>query len=94
MIILFFVITFEPILGGFLRVWTIQKSKMVGQDGSHSEMVMQKLHHVTSQPHNEDVKGDIFKHTIYPSSVTELRRGEGGGNPSPAPFVEHQKCPV
>ena len=68
---------------------------MTTQDGRHSEMVMQL--HVTSQRHNADVKGDTFRHTIYPPSVvviafifSELRRG---GRDSPHPVVEDQKKP-
>ena len=52
---------------------------MADQDGRHSEIVPQLIRHVTSQPHNADVKGDIFRHTIYPPSViafifSELRK--------------------
>ena len=71
---------------------------MAEQDGRHSEMITQLLRHVTSQPHDADVKGDIFRHTIYPLSfviiafiLSELRR-RGEGNPSPS-IVEDQKKP-
>ena len=47
----------------------MQKSKMADQDGRHSEMITQLLRHVTSSPHDADVKGDIFRHTIYPPSL-------------------------
>ena len=38
----------------------IQKSKMADQDGRHSEMIAQLLRHVTSEPRDADVKGDII----------------------------------
>ena len=85
MMFLFLLITSDPILGGFGQ---IQKSKMANQEGRHSEMVTPLLRHVTSQPANPDVKGDLFRHTIYPSSVvviafifSDLRREGGGGFP-------------
>ena len=66
--------------------------------GRHSEMITQLLCHVTSLPHDADVKGDIFRHTIYPSRFvvialmfSELRWGGLGGIP---PVVEDQKSPV
>ena len=72
----------------------LDKSKMADQDGRHSEMITQLLRHVTSQPHDVDVKGDIFRHTIYPPSLvviafifSELRRVGGGGGAD----VEDQK---
>ena len=83
--------------GRFMRFWTNPEI----QDGRHSEMVTQLLRHMTSQPHNPDVKGDIFRHTLYPPSVvsiayifSELRGGGGGGgrNP-PIPVVEDPKKP-
>ena len=59
---------------------------MADQDGRHSEMVTQLLRHVMSSPHNRDVKGDIFRRTIYPPHVvvigfifSELLRAGGGG---------------
>ena len=62
---------------------------MADQDGRHSEMITQLLRHVTSEPRDADVKGDIFGHTIYPPSLvavafifSELRRG-GGIRPPP-----------
>ena len=39
---------------------------MKDQDGRHSEMITQLLRHVTSSPHNADVRGDIFRRAIYP----------------------------
>ena len=72
---------------------------MADQDGRHSEMITQLLRHVTSQPQDADVKGDIFRHTICPPSFiviafifSELRRG-GGICPPPSPVVEDQKKP-
>ena len=68
---------------------------MANQDGRLSEMIAQLLRHVTSSPYDVDVKGDIFRRTIYPPSVavqafifSELRRG---GDPS---VVEDQKSLV
>ena len=67
--------------------------------GRHSEMITQLLHHVTSSPHNAEVKGDIFRRNYLPSKsryhsfnilgVTE----EGGGGMSPPPVVEDQIKP-
>ena len=76
---------FDSILSDILRVWTeIKKSKMVDQDGRHSEMITQLLRHMTSSPNDADAKGDIFGRTIYPPSLvviafifSELRRGGG-----------------
>ena len=81
MVFLFVLITFEPILDGFLRIWTNPEI----QDGRHSEMITQLLRHVTSSPHNADVKGDIFRHTIYPASLVVIVVGvtEGERNPPP-----------
>ena len=45
---------------------------MADQDGRHSEIVAQLLRHVTSQPHDMDAKGDIFRHTTYPPSVIAI----------------------
>ena len=96
MVFLFVLITFEPILDGFLRIWTNPEIQlMVDQDGRHSETITQLLRHVTPSPHDADVKGDIFRHTIYPPSLiviafllSELRSGGGGGKsafpPSPS----------
>ena len=84
MVFLFALITFEPNLDGFNfgGFGQIQKSKMADQDRRHSEMITQLLRHVTSHRHDADVKGDIFRHTIYPPSLvviafifSELRRG-------------------
>ena len=59
---------------------------MADQERRHSEMITQLLCHMTSSAHDVDVKGDIFRHTIYPSTLvviafifSELRRGGGGG---------------
>ena len=46
----------------------IQKSKLADD----SEMITQLLRHVTSSPDNVDVKGDIFRHTIYPPSLVVI----------------------
>ena len=58
---------------------------MGDQDGRHLELITQLLRHVTSYPPDVDVKGDIFRHTIYPPSLvfiafifSELRGGGGG----------------
>ena len=61
-------------------------------------MTTQLLRYVTSSPHNVDVKGDIFKHTIYPLSpivIDFYRLGvtEGGRRIPPPPIVEDQKNP-
>ena len=45
---------------------------MANQDGRHSEMITQLLRHVASQTHDADVKGDIFRHTIYPASLVVI----------------------
>ena len=98
---LFVLITFNSILGDFLRFWQIQKSKMADQDGGRSEMTTQLLRHVTSSPHDVDVNRDIFRRTIHAPSIvviafifSELRRGGGIRPPSPhPPVVEDQKKP-
>ena len=63
-------------------------------------MITQLLRHVTSSSHDADVKGDIFRRTIYPPSLvviafifSELQRGGGGGGIRPPPVVEDQKLP-
>ena len=63
---------------------------MADQDGHHSEMITQLLRHVMSSRHDADVKGDIFRRTIYPLSFvviafifSKLRRGGGGGGRNP-----------
>ena len=65
---------------------------MADQDGRRSEMITQLLCHVTSSPHDADVKVDIFRRTIYPQSVVviafiflELRRGSGIRPSPPTP---------
>ena len=64
---------------------------MADQDGHHSEMIMQLLRHVTSSPRDPNVKGDIFRHTIYPPSLitvalySQSYGGGGGGAESPPP---------
>ena len=60
MVFLFVLITFDPSMDDFLRFRQIQKSKMVDQDGCHSEMVTQLLRHVMSSPDEVDIKADIF----------------------------------
>ena len=62
-------------------------------------MITQLLRLMTSSPYDEDVKGDILRHTIYPLSLvvigfifSELRRG-GRISPTP-PVVEDQNKPV
>ena len=63
--------------------------------------IPQLLRHVTSQSQDADVKGDIFRHTIYPPSLiviafifSELRRGGGAESaPPPSPVVEDRKKP-
>ena len=73
---------------------------MADQNGRHSEMVTQLLRHVTSQPHNADVKGDIFRHSTYPPSVVVIAvysrdygGGVGGSGICSPPVVEDQKNP-
>ena len=89
MAFLFVLVTFERILDGFMRFWTNPETQDGDQDSRHSEMVLLLLRHVTSFPHNSNVKGDIFRHTMYPPRVvviafilSDLRKGEGG-DPSP-----------
>ena len=85
----------------FGRFGQIQKSKLADQDGRHSKLITLLLSHVTSYPHDADVRGEIFRHTIYPSSLvviafifSELRRGGGIRlPPPPTPVVEDQKKP-
>ena len=71
---------------------------MAAKDGRHSKMITQLLRLVTSSPHDAEVKGDIFRHTIYPASLvviafifSELRRGGLGGGIPPPSVVEDQK---
>ena len=74
---------------------------MADQDARRSEMITQVLRHVTSSPHDADVKGDILRRTIYPPSLvviafifSELRReGRNPPPPPPPPVVEDQKKP-
>ena len=49
---------------------------MADQDGRHSEMITQLLRHMPSSSHDADVKGDIFRRTIYPPSLVVIA-GEG-----------------
>ena len=82
--VLFVLITFDPILDSFGK---IQKSKMADQDGHHSEMITQLLRHVRSSPHDADIKGDIFRPTIYPCChsfyiLGVTKKGGGGGGKS------------
>ena len=46
---------------------------MADQDGRYSEMITHLLRHVISSPHDADVKGDIFRHTIYPPSIGVIK---------------------
>ena len=55
---------------------------MAARDGRHSEMITQLLRHVTSSPHDADVKGDILRRNTHPPSFVamafiffEIRRG-------------------
>ena len=89
MVFLFVLITFEPILDDFLKIWINPEIQDDGPRCRHSEMVGQLLRYMMSSPHDADVKGDIFRHTIYPPSLvftafifSELRRGGGGGGGS------------
>ena len=74
---------------------------MADQDGRRSEMITQLLRHVTSSPHDADVKGDILRRTIFPPSLvviafifSESRRGRGIRPPPPHPsVVEDRKKP-
>ena len=76
---------------------------MADQDGRHSEMITQLLHHMSSSPHDADFKGDIFRRTIYPPSLVVIAvfysrscGGGGGGaesTPPPPPAVEDGKKP-
>ena len=98
MVFLCGLITCDPILDDILRFWTNpeydRKSKMPDEDGRHSEMITQLLRHVTSSPHDTEVKGNIFTRNIHPPSLvgiafifSELRRG------ADSPQVEDQKKP-
>ena len=106
MVFLLILITFESFLDGFLRSWTnpeIQDGRPrwpLDQDGRHPKMITQLLCHVMSSPHDADVKGDIFRHTIYSPSLIviafiflALRWGRGAESPLPR-VVEDQKSPV
>ena len=60
----------------------------------HSEMKKSLLHRVAKQTYEANAKGDIFRHTLYPSSLdaigfifSELRMG-----PAPS-FCEDQQNP-
>ena len=55
---------------------------MGNKDGRHSDMITQLLRHLTLLLHDVDVKGDVFRRTIYPPSLvviafifSELLRG-------------------
>ena len=55
---------------------------MADQDGCHSERIMQLLRHVASSRRDADVKGDIFRRTIYPPSLVVIAlcsQSYGGG---------------
>ena len=45
---------------------------MAGKDGRHSELITQLLRHVTSSHHDADLKGDIFRRTIYPPRLVVI----------------------
>ena len=38
----------------------------------HSEMITQLLRHVTPSRRDADIKGDIFRRTIYPPSLVVI----------------------
>ena len=65
---------------------------MANQNGRHSHMMAQCEHRVTSQPHDANVKGDIFRPTIYPPSLVR-ERGCPPSPPTPPPAVKEQKKP-
>ena len=78
---------------------------MADQDSRHSDMMTQILRHLTSSPYDVNVKGNIFRRTIYPPGVVvialilpELQcRWEvgGGGKSVPlTPVVEDTNSPV
>ena len=64
---------------------------MADRDGHHSEMITQLFRHVTSSPHDADVKGDIFRRNIHSESRAGiafifselLKEGERGFRPLP-----------
>ena len=45
---------------------------MADQDGRRSEIRMHFLHHVTSSPHDADLKGDRFELTLDPPSAVVI----------------------
>ena len=78
MVFLFILFAFEPSLDGCFRFWTNPEI----QDGGHSEMITRLFPPVTPSSSDATVKGDIFRHTIYPPSPVaiafiflEFRRG-------------------
>ena len=89
MVFLFVLITplyWPDLMDDFLKFRQILRSKTADQDGRHSEMIPQLLRRT-------DVKGDIFRLTIYPPSLfvislifSELRRGA-----TPPPIPRSQK---
>ena len=72
---------------------------MADQDGGHSKMITQLLRHVTSYPHDADVKGDTFRHTIYPPNLvaivlySRIYGGGGGGGIRPPGRKNTKKKP-
>ena len=55
---------------------------MADEDSRRSEMITLLFCHVTSYPHDADVKGDIFGRAIYPPSLVVtafIFSGYGGG---------------
>ena len=70
---------------------------MADQDGRHSEMTTQLLRHVTSSPHDADVKGNIFRRTMCPPSFVVIAfifsELPWGGGRNPPPVVVRPKKP-
>ena len=102
MVFLFVLICFELILDGliFLRGFgNIQKSKMADQDGRYTSIMTNFLSHVTPSLHDADLKGDIFRRTIYPLSLVVITFifkelwMEGGEEIPPPPPSRPKKKP-
>ena len=45
---------------------------MVDQDGLRSEIITQLLRHVTSSSYDADLKGEIFRRTVYHPSLVVI----------------------
>ena len=80
------------------RFWTNQEIQDGGSRWPYPEMITQLLRHMTSSPHIAEVKGDIFRHTIYPPSLvvivfifSELQRKRVGGSTPDPPVVENNQ---